>query len=142
VGMEGAEGLDVSMLKAKKLLSSMSKDAPTSTFSVSYAGRCNMGSLEKHINYVYSFAEGSVPLMEISSVGGKFFFSLSTGFDGKKYMEVFAEEFERLGIKVSEIKTLHFKEGDGKTSKRISFGFNKATLELIRASKRMKKKGI
>lgn len=70
-----------------------------------------MGSMEKHIRNVYSFADNTTPVMEINYANGKFFFCIAARFDGRKYMEAFAKALNGQGIKTTEIKTVSFQEG-------------------------------
>ncbi|MDO4487645.1 MAG: hypothetical protein Q4B67_00945 [Eubacteriales bacterium] len=83
---------------------------PVSTASISYVGKCDMGSIEKHLNHVYTFSYGDMPLLEINAVNGKFCFTFSSRADNICYMEKIREKIMEIGVECTELKTMEFKE--------------------------------
>jgi len=123
---------------AKRILAKKCVERARCTASVSYAGRMSYGSIDRHIKSLYSFVDSVTPVLEINSINDRFYFSLTTCFDGEKYAQALCQCFEETGIKCSELQTLELSEGIGKI-KKIKMGFNLATFQVICGISKMKR---
>ena len=81
------------------------EDSVNNTFSVSYVGRVDYGSLKEHIEGVRFFTDGSTyktVFIEISSFNGWFYITMQQGFSGDVYYKALLKQFEQNGIEYFE----------------------------------------
>lgn len=124
--------------KSKQLLALQSTNTVRNTATVSYVGKFDFGDVEKHILETYTFCDSKTPIMEISYVNGKFFFSLTAKFDEDSYIEDIKKQCDECGFDTSDIQKISFKVDPGKV-KLAKFGLNKETIELVSTVKKLKK---
>ena len=75
----------------------------TSTFMVSYVGKCKQDQLGEHIKEFWTETpSGAFPLIEVAAVGGRIFVSLIQGFDDDMYYQALVEELKANGIDFTE----------------------------------------
>ena len=83
-------------------------DSISNTFSVSYVGRPNFGSLEPYVREMYPITDGSVYktlFLEISSVDGWFDIAFLQGFSSDSYYRAFLSQLTSNGLCYEEGKT-------------------------------------
>lgn len=81
------------------------KDSVNNTFSVSYVGRVDYGSLTEHIENIKIFTDGSTYktiFIEISSFGEWFYISMQQGFSSDVYYKALLQQFKENGIEFIE----------------------------------------
>ncbi len=101
------EFLKISDIKTKKEILSKTalKDSTDNTFSVSYVGAVDYGSLQEHIESVRYFTDGSTYrtlFTEISSFNEWFYITLLQGFSNDVYYKALLNELKQNDIEYEE----------------------------------------
>ena len=81
------------------------KDATDNTFSVSYVGRINMGSVMPYIDSIYNITDGSTyesAFLEVTVTNGTFNIALLQGFSSDVYYRALLRQLEECGIPYTE----------------------------------------
>lgn len=81
------------------------KDANDNTFSISYVGKADMGSVTAYIDSIYNFTDGSTyenVFLEVSAINGNFNIALLQGFSSDVYYRALLRQFEICHIPYTE----------------------------------------
>lgn len=129
-------------IKPRRLICQKITDAPAASATISYVGRFDFGSIEKHINGIYTITDSSIcPVLELNCTSDRFFFSLNTCFDARDLAQVIYETCVALDLDCSELVMSSFARDKGK-SRRMHLGLNRSTFKLISAIGKVKKMGV
>lgn len=81
------------------------KDSVDNTFSVSYVGRIDFGSVEPYIDYMYNLTDGSTyetVFIEVAAINGTFHVAFIQGFSSDVYYKSFLEQLKLCGLSYKE----------------------------------------
>lgn len=91
------------------------EDANSNTFSISYVGKADMGSITPYINSIYNITDGSTyenAFLEITATNGNFNIALLQGFSSDVYYRALLRQFEKCGIPYTEDPVTPFRCAD------------------------------
>lgn len=95
---------DVSSKKAR-LGKTALDDATNNTFSVSYVGRMDLGSIEPYIDAMYNLTDGSTyktAFLEVNSINGMYYIALIQGFSSDIYYRALLAQLRANGLGYEE----------------------------------------
>ena len=88
------------------------EDANANTFSVSYVGKTDMGSVMPYIDSIYNTTDGSTyenAFLEVTAVNGMFNIALLQGFSSDVYYRALLRQFDDCGIPYTEDSVTAFR---------------------------------
>lgn len=91
-----------SLEEKKRIMGEMAlKDSTDNTFSVSYVGRMDLGSIEPYLDAIYNLTDGSTyetAFIEVSAVNDHFDIAFLQGFSSDVYYEAFLDQLSKYGL--------------------------------------------
>lgn len=91
------------------------EDANNNTFSVSYVGKADMGSIAPYIESIYNVTDGSTyenAFLEVTALNGNFNIALLQGFSSDVYYRALLRQFDICGIPYVEDTPVPFRCAD------------------------------
>lgn len=79
-----------------------------STADISYIGMFDRGSLARHVQNCYAYADWTSTLVEVNCVNENFCLTFTQKFTTDRYVKAFRELLEQRGIACTEIEETEF----------------------------------
>ncbi|MCQ2511774.1 MAG: hypothetical protein MJ092_00050 [Lachnospiraceae bacterium] len=91
-----------SLEEKKRIMGEMAlKDSIDNTFSISYVGRIDLGSIEPYLDAIYNLTDGSTyetAFIEVSAVNDSFDIAFLQGFSSDVYYEALLDQLSKYGL--------------------------------------------
>lgn len=82
------------------------------TAAISYVGKIDWGSMEKHIKSCYSYTDIASLIIEINYANGMFYYAFTQRFDDDCYAREFCNILDQYGIEHTDIKSMELYKND------------------------------
>lgn len=95
-------------LEAQKQMCRQVISMRCSTADISYTGMFDRGSLARHVQNCYAYADWTSTLVEVNYINENFCLSFTQKFATDRYVKAFRELLEQYGIACTEIEETKF----------------------------------